>query len=151
MAQTTTHISFESAAIFLDTAGGTLTNISGSTNKGSVTVNTPVEKTTTFDGDYPIASVGKDGVTINLEIIYSTTADEAMDIIKRWKFVSTEREGSRTCTIEIPDATTGSDQYSGEFKLSNLEIAQDSSSANVSIVTAVLENDGAFSWTITTS
>jgi len=147
MAQTTTHINASDVVVTLDNASGTATDISGSSNTCSITAETETAKTNTFTGNYPLSFTGKVNVTVDLSAVYTTATGEASDILKQWKFGSSYGS-SRTLQIDIPDSTSGSDRYSGEFKLGNLAINGDANTVGGMEVTAQLTNDGAFSWTV---
>lgn len=141
MAQTTTAISSCAVEVWLDnTAGGVLTNISGSSTE-------IVPRFTQTLGDYhPRASDwpsrldgGKDA-GIRLNVVYSTTAAEGWDILKDWWF--TAPPGARTLTWYAPDKTAGADMFSGEWRIRDLRWTHGAGSAGPVVVTADLVPDG---------
>jgi len=146
MAQTTTHINSKDCIPYVDNASGTITDISGSSSTVSITVETETGEANTFTGSFPLSFVGKNKMTVDLTLVYTTATGEAMDILKQWKFGSSY-DSARSIQIDIPDSTSGSDRYSGEVKLANLSINADASTVGAMEVTAQFVNDGTISWT----
>ena len=149
MAQTTTAINACDVVVSLDNVSGTLTDISGSSNEVSMDLGQNIGEIATFDGDWMLkASCGKT-VSVSLNVVYTTTADEGLDILRDWFFATSP--GSRTVQIDVPDSTAGSDRYSGEFVIESLNIPLTAGEASPVLVSATLSNDGAFAHsTITT-
>ena len=82
---------------------------------------------------------GKDA-TANLIVIYSTAADEGLDILKDWFFSAAPN--SRTMKVYLPDKNVGSDVYSGEWQMESLDVPVAANEATPIVVTAVLKSDG---------
>lgn len=143
MAQTTTAQAACRADVWLDNAGGTLTDISGSTT----TVDPDFTQTL---GDYhPRASAwpsrldgGKDA-GVRLNVLYTSTADEGWDILKDWWFAA--NPGARTMTWYAPSKTAGADVFSGEFRIRGLRWTHGAGDPAPLVVTADLVPDGAIS------
>jgi hypothetical protein len=140
MAQTTTDITACDASIWLDNAAGTLKDISGSSNSVDLAYSKVIGELRTFQTRWPRRQeCGKDCVW-TLIVVYSTTSDEAFDILKTWYFQSAPN--LRTCTVYLPDKNIGSDMYSGEFRLQDLKIPVSSGNADPVTVTATLVPSG---------
>ncbi|RPI52772.1 MAG: hypothetical protein EHM56_08015 [Chloroflexi bacterium] len=141
MTQTVTAINAIDAAIWLDKAGGTPTDISGSSNSVSIPLTQQLGPFRNFGSRWPKRlEGGKDGA-FRLVITYSTAADEALDILRDW-FFATE-PGARTIKVYVPDKNVGSDVYSAEVRIESLDIPLDSGKAEPITVTANLLPDGA--------
>lgn len=151
MAQTVTPISSNQSVLKIDvTAGGTLTDISGSSTKVSIEPDRETKETYTFEGESGIPTQGKTKTTIAVEIVYSSATAEGSYILEAWFYgAAAVSKGSRTIQIDIPDSATGSRRYSGEVKLSKPpSIELDASKAEPLILKAEFMNDGQISWTI---
>lgn len=149
MAQTTTSINACNAKIKVDNASGVLTDISGSSNNASISMAVDTAETSTFDGQWKIKKACKTSASISLTVLYSTTEDEGLDILRDWFFDGPT--ASRTVTINVPDDSVGSDQYSGEFVLESFDIPLTADDAGVILCSASLSNDGAFSHSVVAS
>lgn len=146
MAQTTTSINACDVAIWLDNASGTATDISGSSNKVEIPLTQEIGEARTFQNDYKLrAACGRDGA-FNLTVIYTTTSDEALDILRDWYF-STASKTARTIAVYVPDKNVGSDHYSAEVLLQELNIPLDPSEPGPAICEAVLLPTGAIAHT----
>src|SRR5512139_3171847 len=100
MAQTTTHVNACDASIWLDTAAGVLTDISGSSNSVTMNFSREVGELRTFQVKWPVRlGCGKDA-EFTLRAVYSTAAAEAVDIIRDWFFANDP--GSRSFQVYIP-------------------------------------------------
>lgn len=141
MAQTTTSVNACNVDIQLDDSTGSLTNISGSTNQASIDMTAQSAETFTFEGQWAIQKVCKTSATISLQALYSTADVEALNILADWYFNSITT--ARTAQISVPDSTGGSDQYSGEWNLTSLNIPLSADDAGVILVSASLVNSGA--------
>ena len=145
MAQTTTAVNACDAAIWLDNAGGTLKDISGSSNNVDMNFDIDIGEFKSFASKWKARiTCGKDA-EFTIAAVYSTTTNESLDILKNWFFAAAP--GSRTLKVYLPDKNVGSDVYSGEFVLSNLKIPADGSKADFIMVEATLKPDGAVTLT----
>lgn len=141
MATTTTHFTAEDVVFHLDNAAGTLTDIQGSSNSVSVnSTRTATAKVNVFGGS-PIVGVGARTYSISAKIILSTATDEAWDIVKNWWFGSSHTV-ARSFQIDSPDATSGSDRYTGECKLVDLPILYTAGEGKPIELEFTLEVDG---------
>lgn len=145
MASTTTAINACNTSVWLDNAAGTLTEITGSSNKLDITLDNEVGEFQTFGSAcmYRLAC-GKDA-TITLTAIYSTTATEAMQLLLAWHFDTNTT--ARTFTWYEPNKNVGSDKFSGEFLLKSLKWTADRGEPSAILVTAELLPNGCLTHT----
>lgn len=149
MAQTTTSVNACDAVISIDNGSGLLTGISGSSNQASIDVSVETAKTKTFEGQWEIAKACKTAATVALQVLYTTTADEGLDILRDWVF--TAPTGIRTVQIDVPDGSVGSDRYSGEMVIESFNIPLSADDAGVILCSGSLSNSGAFSHAVIAS
>lgn len=149
MAQTTTSVNACNAVISLDNASGVLTGISGSSNQAGIGVAVETAETKTFEGQWAIKKACKTAATVSLQVLYSTTADEGLDILRDWVFTSPT--AARSIQIDVPDGSVGSDRYSGEMVIESFDVPLTADDAGVILCTASLSNDGAFSHAVIAS
>lgn len=119
MAQTTTAVNACDVVVNLDNTAGTLVDISGSSNEVSMDFNNSLGEFRTFGTEWPVRMQCGADATISFNAIYSTTASEAVDILKDWFF--TDRD-SRTIRVDIPDSSVGSDRYTFEVYLETMSV-----------------------------
>jgi hypothetical protein len=119
MAQTTTHVNACDVVVNLDNTAGVLTDISGSSNEVSMDFNNQLGEFRTFGTEWPVRTQCGADATISFNAIYSTTATEAVGILKAWFF--TDRD-ARTIRVDIPNSSVGSDRYTFEVYLESLSI-----------------------------
>lgn len=144
MAGSTTTINACDASVWLDNASGTATDISGSSNEFTMTLPRVEGNTRVFGSKWPIRKVcGKD-CTIDLTVVYSTAADEGLDLLRDWYYATDgSSEEARTVAVYLPDKNVGSDYYSGEFLLTNLSIPATAGEGAPIMVSATLMVTGA--------
>jgi hypothetical protein len=140
MAQTTTAVNACDVVISIDNSGGTLTDISGSSNQCSMDIARNVAEVYTFSGDWAIKKSCKSSVTVAVQVLYSTTADEGRDLLEDWIFDSPTTD--KTVQIDVPDSSVGSTRYSGEFTIESYSVPLAASEAGVIICSANLSNSG---------
>ena len=143
MAQSTTTQNACNVQAYVDNASGTLTEISGSSNNASIDMSTQTAETFTFQGQWSIRKACKTSATVSIQVLYSMTADEGLDILRDWYF--TNAGEIRTFQVDIPDSTNNSDRYSGEFVLESFNIPISADDAGVILCSASLLNSGEFS------
>lgn len=149
MAQTTTHVNACDVSIWLDNAAGTLKDISGSSNKVSMSFTREIGELRTFQTKWPVRlGCGKDA-EFTLTAVYSTATNEAMDILKNWWFA--DDPGLRSFHVYIPDKNVGSDHYYGEVTIGDLTWDADPTEPGPIAVEAKLLPSGAFTWTTATT
>lgn len=143
MAQTTTAISAIDAVVKIDNAAGTLTDISGSSNKVDINLSNGVGEFRNFTSQWKgRLVVGKDA-DISLDVVYTTTADEALDLLRDLFFGGTDTP--RSIQIDVPDSSNGSDRYTAEVVLEDLSIPLDAGADEVVMCSATLKPNGAVS------
>jgi hypothetical protein len=109
-----------------------LTDISGETNRVELQFTNTLENIRTFGSNWPNRVGGLRDVTIPFLIYYSTTTDEALELLRTWFL--TYPDESRIVQIDIPDDTPGSDRYTIPCKLQELSInAQSGTSAPIEV------------------
>ncbi|MDZ4771206.1 MAG: hypothetical protein SGJ24_18955 [Chloroflexota bacterium] len=145
MPATTSAINACDAAIAIDNAAGVLVDISGAANRAALEFTQTVESYRVF-GERWIRRLacGKDA-TLRLDLVYTTTANEALDLLRDWFFASGSA-APRTVRIAVA-GTIGSDAYEGEFVLARLNLPLDASNAAPILVTADLLPHGVVSYT----
>lgn len=150
MAQTTTHFSNSSIVFSLDDSAGSPLLIGGSTSTATLSSEPGSSgEVYTFDGDNPLRGVGKRTYTMEVQFVMSTSTSEAAVTFQDW--AATKDGQSKTATIAMPDATTGSFEWTGEWKLTSMSIPADASESTPALASATLVSDGDITWTIRTS
>lgn len=140
MAQTSTGITACNASFWLDNASGTLTDISGSTNKVSLNFSIETGSKYTMGSAWPKRfQCGKDA-TISAEAIYTTAASEAWATLKAWYFATTP--GARSVKIYLPDKNVGSDVFSFEARIESMSFDAEAGSGDPVMVSFTLLPDG---------
>jgi len=140
MAQTTTAITANDVAIYLDDDGGTPVDISGSSNEIGINLDNDLLYSPSFGGEWINRyDAGKDA-GFKISVVYSTANDEAVDILNTWYF--TTQPGDRTLSIYIPDDNPGSNLYQAEVKIGNLSMNLGSGDASPVLVTASFRPNG---------
>jgi hypothetical protein len=131
------------AGIWIDSAAGTPTDISGSSNEYTLDFSMNVGELRNFQSRWPRRLMcGKDA-KFAVVVTYTTAADEALDLLRDWFFQSDP--APRTLTFYVPDKNVGSDKYSGEAVLESLSIPVKSGDGAPIAVSASFLPDGA--WT----
>jgi hypothetical protein len=141
MAQTTTAVNACDVVIKIDNSAGTLTDISGSSNQCSLDISRNVAEAYTFNGDWAIKKSCKGAVTVAVQVLYTTTADEGRDLLEDWVFDSPTT--TKTVQIDVPDSSVGSTRYAGEFVIESYSVPLSASEAGVIVCSANLSNSGA--------
>lgn len=142
MPQTTTSENACDVVLQIDNSAGTLTDISGSSNQCTMDFSRNVAEAFTFDGDWAIKKSCKSSVSISVQVLYSTTADEGRDLLEDWIFDTPTT--SRTVRIDVPDSSVGGVRYEGEFTIESYNLPLSAEDAGVIICSATLSNDGEF-------
>ena len=149
MPLTTSAQSWCDASVWLDDATGTPRNISGSTNQVSLDLDHPLGEVYAFGTVWPTRiECGKDA-TINLDVLYTMTANEGKDILLAWFFATTP--GNRTFTFYAPSKNVGSDKFECEAKIESLSLSGQAGSSDPCMVSAVLRPSGEMTHTDTTT
>jgi hypothetical protein len=149
MAQTTTHVNACDASIWLDNAAGTPTDISGSSNSITMNFSRELGELVTFQQKFPVRLGCRKDAEFTLRVVYTTYANEGMDILKNWYFAGDP--GSRSLHVYIPDKNVGSDHYSGEVTIGSFTFNADPSDPAPIAVEASLLPDGEITLTTATT
>jgi hypothetical protein len=144
VAQTTTPVNVCDVVIQLDDSGGTLRNISGSTNRVVLDFDQELGDYRAYGSDWPKRLDAGQDATITLTVLYTTASNEGYDVLKQWFHAA--QPGARTLQVDVPDSTVGSDRYSGEVRINAKRFTIDAGQGGPVMVTARLRPDGAFSW-----
>lgn len=145
MAQTTSYANACDVVLKADNASGILTDISGSSNTASLSLQRTLGELVTFEGEWSIATSCKISGTIALGAVYSTSLTEARELIEEWMWRDGNGSPVRTVQINIPDDSIGSIAYEGEATIESYELPVDASSADPIAITAQLRTSG--TWT----
>lgn len=145
MAQTTTFANACDVVLRADNAAGSLTNISGSSNSASLSLQRTLGELVTFEGEWSIVTSCKISGTIALGAVFSTSLTEARELLEEWMWRDGGGAPIRTVEINIPDNSIGSIRYTGEATIESYELPVDASSADPIAVTAQLRTSG--TWT----
>ena len=144
MTQTTTSVNACDVDIRLDDSAGTPTWISGSSNTVELEFGQELQAYwTMYNGRMPHRHSTRTDAAIGLTVLYSTTTDEAIDLLTDWYF--TYPNTKRTMTVYIPEYAIGADTYSGEVLLERVNIPAESEESAPITVKSVLLPTG--TWT----
>ncbi len=145
MAQTTSQVNACNAVLKLDNSEGNLADISGSSNRVSITLTNIVsEPVRTFGSQFGIRTVcGKDS-SITLRVVYSEDESEAKQVLLDW--YQNHNQDSRTFQVDNPDSEAGSDRFTFECKLGEMTMDLDPSEPGPTMIEAQLRPTGTFSW-----
>jgi hypothetical protein len=145
MAQSTTYSNACDVVLRADNASGVLTNISGSSNSATLSLQRTLGELTTFEGEWTIVTSCKISGTISIGAVFSTSLTEARETLEEWIWRDGGGAPIRTVQINIPDDSIGSIRYSGEATIESYELPVDASSADPIAITAQLRTSG--TWT----
>ncbi|HML23519.1 MAG TPA: phage tail tube protein [Aggregatilinea sp.] len=140
MAQTQTAISAVDCIIQLDNASGVLTDISGSSNKVSLSFENGVWEFRPFGNVWKARGVTGKDADASLDAAYTTADGEALALLRDWFFGGDD--SPRTLQVNIPDNTPGSDRYQGEFVLETFPLDLDAGADDVVMVSCTLKPNG---------
>ena len=144
MTQTTTSVNACDVDIRLDNDAGTPTWISGSSNTVEMEFGQELQAYwTMYRGRMPVRNSTREDAAIGLTVVYSTAADEAIDLLTDWYF--NYPNTARTLTVYVPKYVIGADTYSGEVQLERLNIPAESEESAPITAQAVLLPTG--TWT----
>lgn len=144
MAETTSAINACKAQVEIDDGTGSLTDISGSANSFTIDVSRELGDYRTFDGNWVrrLACKKDGGITLNL--LYTTSANEAWDLLKDW-FFNASGDEKRTIRLTSENGESGADQYEAEVYVESFSIPFEVSEAGPVQISASLMPDGAIS------
>lgn len=139
MAQTTTAFNACDAVIELDNLAGTLTDISGSTNSVTLEFTNDLGEYKTFGNRWRGRLECGSDATFTVNIVSSTAAGEAWDILQSWYWGA---RGARSFRVSIPDDAVGSWEYDAEVLIETYSQELPSDDGNPVITSVTLRPTG---------
>lgn len=112
MAETTTSINGCNAVIRLEDNLGNLVDISGSSNEFNLDLANKLGEFHVFGGRWTKRKECKSDATLKLKIVYTTAANEGLDLLINWFFVT---RGDRTVRLFPYGEATGADRWDGDY------------------------------------
>jgi hypothetical protein len=133
--------------LYIDNAGGTLTDISADDTRFSLDVTNTVGQYNTLNTPWTKATDGPRSWSVNCELI-AEPGTNGYSLLRDW--VMATSPGARTVRMDQPDSTTGAQRYEGEARISNASglLMADASSGDPVRVTFTLTGDGALTASI---
>lgn len=150
MPATSTAINACDVSLYVDNSSNELVDISGSSNGVTLDFSQEVEGFRVFGSRWQRRLACTKDATLSVNIIYTTAADEGLDLLRDW-FFSAGSNTPRTVRILVPDNSPGSDDYQGEFIISSLSIPMDGTAAGPITVAVELMPDGEITHATTTT
>jgi len=141
--QATTAISACNAIVVLDNAGGTPTDISGSTNRIKSSIGQDLGRYHVHGSDWPKRLDGERDGSFTLTVLYTTAANEGFEVLRDWIFAA--NPGARSIRIDTPNSSAGSDRYTAEVRIEDLRWTLAADKGGPVMVTARLMPDGEIS------
>lgn len=138
MPTTTTAVTAAGCKISIADETATMRDVSGSLNKADIKFSNDLGEFGVFGDSAKYRTERLVDAEVDLTIIFSTTANEALDILKRWRSL----RGSRQVIIDMPVSSAGADRYTGNFKYADISIPLGAEEAKPIMVTANLKADG---------
>lgn len=132
----------------VDSAAGALTNVSGSTNAWSATINNQLGTFFTFDSAWQQVSDGGKSLQLQITALYSPTADEGHDLFTDW--IVTDPAGKRTVRIDYNTAS-GHKRIEGEFGIQSANTGANAGEGAPAQVQVTLMSHGAVTISETTT
>jgi hypothetical protein len=143
--QTTTAINGCDLTVKIDNSSGVLQDVSGTSNQIRMDRSLRIsDDVYTFGTKFPIVKTCGKKATISARFIYSQDEAEAIQLLNDW--YENHSEDPRTVQIDMPDSLPGSDRYTYEALLENLNVQQEAGDANPTLVEATFRPTGTFSW-----
>jgi hypothetical protein len=130
-----------SGRIYLDNAGGTLTDIGANGTSFMLNVTNTTATYNVLNTPWTKATDGPRSWSIDCELI-AETGTNGYSLIRDW--VMATSPGARTVRIDQPDSSTGSQRYEGECRISNANglLNANASAGDPVRVTFTLTGDG---------
>lgn len=138
MAQTVTAHNACGAVIEIDDADGDPVNVSGSSNKASLSLSKQFGKGVTFEGEWNFTLECKKDGSLEISAMWTDDATEARELLEDWW----ESGGNRVVSIYPAGKITGKRYYTASYKLGELTIPIDATDANPIVLSATLQPDG---------
>jgi hypothetical protein len=140
MPETTSAINACNVALHLDNSSGVPVDISGSANRVEPQFSQQIGEYQVFGGAWLKRLVCKKDATLNLQIVYSTAANEGWKILKDWW--QNHNDEPRTVRFMVPEEEIGADDFSGEFLISTMNAPFDGTQAGPVLVALTLLQTG---------
>ena len=141
MAQTTTAFNWCDIVIRLDNAVGTLTDVSGVTNKVDPEFSNEIGDFRTFASNWAgRISCGQDAA-FSIDIYMSTSTSEAWAILKDWFF--TQPSAKKTLQLDFPSGSSGGDRLQCECVLESMDWSGKADEPAPTMVSLSVKPDGA--------
>jgi len=150
MPATTTAINACDVAVYIANAAGVLTDISGSANKVDLAFSQEVGNFRVFGDKWMRRLACAKDATMSLDVVYTTTADEGLDLLRDW-MLGASSGTPRAFRVILPQNAVGSDSYEGSVIISSLSIPIDASEAGPIMCSAELMPNGAITHSVTTT
>lgn len=134
--------------LWLTDENGVYQDISGSSNYVETNANTELGMARTFGSRFPIRAQGIREATVIVRALYTTAADEAVDLLKQWFFTYAGYRGLR---IKLPDDVAGHphDQYDFTVRLARLAGELSAEEAGPVMIEAEMRSSSEFTLTST--
>lgn len=137
MAQSTTMKGARNCEIQVDD-GGSLQDVSGSSNVVNLNYELLSGEVYTFDGDWRKVFPGKKKWSGDVNAIYSETATQALDVL--WDAL--HAAAATSISISPDGGDTGDWEWTGEVLFTNVSIPLDGTDANPILCSFTFEGDG---------
>ena len=108
----------------IDDVSATLADVSGSTTTVAFAAERDQAFVWVLDGKISVSD-SNSAETVEVEVVWSTTSTDARALIEEWHLNTAST--ARTVQIDIPDSSTGSRRYTGEYTLGPYSWAVDAS------------------------
>lgn len=141
MPQSTTAFNWCDVIIRLDNAGGTLTDISGVTNKIDPEFTNEVGDFRTFASNWAGRITCGQDASFGIDVYMSTDTAEAWAILKNWFF--TQPSAKKTLQIDFPAGTGGNDRIQCECVLESMSWSGKADEASPTMVSFTVLPDQA--------
>lgn len=130
-----------SGKIYLDNAGGTLTDIGANGTKFTLNVTNTTGQYNVLNTPWTKTVDGPRGWSVDCELI-AETGTNGYSLLRDW--ITATSPGARTVRLDQPDSNPGSQRYEGEVRVANANgLANANASAGDPVrVTFSLQGDG---------
>jgi hypothetical protein len=135
MPQTTTAQNACDVFVWLDNGAGALTDIRGSSTSCELSPTTNIGEFRTFGSRWLGRLACGSDMTITLDVVYTTTADEGYDILRDW-WTGVNYATARSIRVQVPD--NAGEQFDAEVFLQDFTLPLDPSEPGPIMVSATL-------------
>lgn len=138
MTQTITAHNACGAVIEIDDADGDPVNVSGSSNKASLSVSQEFGEGVTFEGEWNLTVTCKKNGSLEISALWTDDPEEARSLLEDWWIAG----GNRVVSVYPAGKVAGKRYYTGNYKLGEYSVPIDAGDANIMVVSATLQPDG---------